>query len=288
ESGSGKTVTSLAVMGLLEPPGRVTSGQLVFEGGSLLGLGELEYRRLRGSRMAMIFQDPMTSLNPVMKVGKQVAEVLRLHRDLAQPRARVVELFAEVSLPDPEELYDAYPHQLSGGMRQRVMIAMALACDPALLIADEPTTALDVTVQAQILELVKALQARHQMAVLLVTHDMGVVASVADRTAVMYGGCLVEDGPTARLFEQPRHPYTRGLLASVPRLDRGAERLDPIPGQPPSLLSPPPGCPFEPRCSLARSDCKAGLPELAEVAEGRWSRCLFWEEVDELAPAARG
>ena len=251
ESGCGKSVTSLSVMGLIpRPPGRIVGGEIRFAGQDLTQLSDKAYRKLRGRDMSMIFQEPMTALNPVFTIGNQISDVLRRHKGLSrkQARTRGIEMLAEVGIPAPDKRIDEYPHQLSGGMRQRVMIAMALSCDPKLLIADEPTTALDVTIQAQVLELIKNLAADHGTAVILITHDLGVVAETCDRAAVMYCGRIIEQGPVDALFEQPRHPYTAGLLASVPRIrpDR-LPRLPTIPGIVPDLLDLPDGCRFRDR-----------------------------------------
>lgn len=281
ESGCGKSVTSLAVMGLLAPNARVAGGAMWFDGRELGGLSGTARRRLRGGRMAMVFQEPMTSLNPLMTVGLQVAEGLRLHRGLTgrAARRRVIELFEQVGIRDAADRVDAYPHQFSGGMRQRVMIAMAIACEPGLLIADEPTTALDVTVQAQILELLRALQRRRGLALLFITHDLGVVAEIADTVAVMYAGRIVEQAPTAELFAAPQHPYTRGLLQSMPRLRPGrrdpAARLPVIPGEVPDPLRRPPGCAFHPRCELGRAEgrCQGQTPALEAAGAGHWCAC---------------
>ena len=266
ESGSGKTVSSLALMGLIpQPPGRIDSGSVRFEGKELLGLPARQLRRIRGKRIAMIFQDPMTSLNPLLSIGRQLTEVLEVHLGLGrrEARRRAAKKLGEVGIADPEARLDAYPHELSGGMRQRVMIAMALLCDPALILADEPTTALDVTIQAQILELLREQQERHGMALLLITHDLGVVAGMADRVNVMYAGRLVESGSTRELFRAPLHPYTQGLLASVPSLahDPG-ERLFSIEGVPPDLSALPAGCAFAARCEQRLERCTDERPEL--------------------------
>lgn len=276
ESGCGKSVTALSVMGLLPPPGRVLEGRLRFAGQDLLTLSPKAWRKLRGDRMAMIFQDPMTSLNPVYSVGRQVAEVLRLHRGLTRPQARqqTIDLFRQVGIPDPAARYDAYPRQLSGGLRQRVMIAMAMACHPQLLIADEPTTALDGTIQAQILRLMDQLRRDHGTAVLLITHNMGVVAQVCDLVYVMYAGQIVEAAETFSLFAAPRHPYTLGLLRAIPSLETEQERLDTIPGVVPDLADPPPGCRFCPRCAWAGPECAQAMPPLTDRGEGHLVRCF--------------
>ncbi|HIY05920.1 MAG TPA: ABC transporter ATP-binding protein [Candidatus Evtepia faecigallinarum] len=277
ESGCGKSVTALSVMGLLPPPGRVKGGTITFEGRDLTALSEAERRKLRGDRMAMIFQDPMTSLNPVYPVGRQVAEVLRLHRGLDRKaaRAQVIDLFRQVGIPDPEARYDAYPRQLSGGLRQRVMIAMAMACRPALLIADEPTTALDGTIQAQILRLMAQLCRQAGTAILLITHNMGVVAQLCDQVSVMYAGQVVEAAETFALFAAPRHPYTLGLLQAIPSVESAQDRLYTIPGTVPELRDPPPGCRFCPRCDRAQPICSQVPPPLTEVAPGHWVRCFL-------------
>jgi peptide/nickel transport system ATP-binding protein len=284
ESGCGKTVTALSILGLIPAPsGRILPGSSIrFAGRELVDLPEREMRRIRGDRVAMIFQEPMTSLNPVLRVGEQVAETLRAHRGMGRgaARARARELLGEVGLPSPEERYRHYPHQLSGGMRQRVMLAAALACDPELLIADEPTTALDVTTQAQILARLLELRRERRMAILLITHDLGVVAECCDRVVVMYAGQVVETGGVEELFLRPRHPYTRGLLDSLPRLG-DPRRLDPIPGSVPEAHSWPAGCRFADRCRHAWDRCRTEAPPL-EVAEGgggsHTSRCWLEDE----------
>jgi oligopeptide transport system ATP-binding protein len=265
ESGCGKSVGALGIMGLIPPPGRVISGSINFNGVDLLKLDDDEMRRLRGNRIAMIFQDPLTSLNPVHSVGRQVAEVLHIHSSAGRKdvRRRAVELLKMVGIQNAEERFGDYPHQFSGGMRQRVMIAMAIAMKPALIIADEPTTALDVTIQAQILGLLKSLQREFGMSLILITHDLGVVAEHADKVAVMYAGHIVETSPVEDLYDHPLHPYALGLLSSIARLDRERrERLSPIQGQPPSLIRVPPGCPFHPRCAYARQMCVEEYPGL--------------------------
>jgi oligopeptide transport system ATP-binding protein len=276
ESGSGKSVTSLAVMGLIGNPGQITGGSIKFDGEDLLKKSENEMRRIRGGKLSMIFQDPMTSLNPVLTIGEQIMESLRHHMGLdgAKARERAAELLSLVGIPNPNDRLKQYPHEFSGGMRQRVMIAMALACDPKLLIADEPTTALDVTIQAQIMELLKKLQKQLGMAIILITHDLGVVAGMADRVIVMYGGKVAESGPVRQIYGQPVHPYTWGLLKSVPRLDASEKkRLMPIVGQPPDLLKPPPGCRFAPRCPYAMKVCDIQGPPLQPVGLDHMAAC---------------
>ena len=283
ESGCGKTVTSLSILRLIpEPPGHIRPGSYIeFEGRNLLTLAPKELRAIRGNRIAMIFQEPMTSLNPVLTIGDQVAEAAIVHQRLSRraARARAVEMLRQVGIPDPGSRVDDYPHQLSGGMRQRVMIAMALICHPQILIADEPTTALDVTIQAQILELLQRLQQQLSMAVLLITHDLGVVAGSADRVVVMYAGQVVETAPTPELFASPRHPYTEGLMASIPRLDRPRERLHSIPGSVPAATAWPAGCRFHPRCPFAWEKCRTEEPPLldTEIA-GHTARCWLVTE----------
>jgi oligopeptide transport system ATP-binding protein len=275
ESGSGKSITCMSLLRLLKGAGRVVGGRAEFEGRDLLQLDEAALREIRGNEIAVIFQDPMTSLNPMLSVGEQVIEVILQHRQMsrAAARQRALDLFEMVAIPSPEACLKSYPHEFSGGMRQRVMIAMALACDPKLLIADEPTTALDVTIQRQILLLLKSLQARLGMAVILITHDLGVIAEFTDRFIVMYGGLIMEQGDVTQLFASPSHPYARGLLASVPDLRDGAQkRLTPIAGSPPDMLQPPPGCPFAPRCPQAMLIC-AERPPLFDTGPEQAARC---------------
>jgi len=289
ESGCGKTVTALSLLRLIpEPPGHILPGSAIeLEGRNLLGLAPKELRAVRGAEIALVFQEPMTSLNPVFTVGDQIAEVAIVHQGMSRKaaRARAIELLRQVGMPDPETRADDYPHQLSGGMRQRVMIAMALVCHPKVLIADEPTTALDVTIQAQILELLKRLQTELGMAVILVTHDLGIVAGTADRVLVMYAGQVMESAPTAELFARPLHPYTEGLLASVPRLDAPRERLHSIPGQVPAATDWPGGCRFHPRCPYAWDKCAAEEPPLAG-AGSHVTRCWLLAEPERRVPRA--
>ena len=268
ESGCGKSVTSLSIMRLIpSPPGRISSGEIEFEGQNLLHLKESEIRKIRGNRISMIFQEPMTSLNPVFTVGNQISEVYRLHKGASKREARElsIEMLTAVKIPSPEKRIDEYPHQLSGGMRQRVMIAMALACKPSLLIADEPTTALDVTIQAQILDLMNDLQNQQKMSTILITHDLGVVAETCEDVVVMYAGRVVERASVQELFTNPRHPYTQGLMESIPKLGVKQERLKTIPGLVPSLGNFPKGCRFQDRCRLASSECRDAEPELRKV-----------------------
>ena len=282
ESGCGKSVTAKTVMKLIEmPPGRIVEGQILWKGRDLVPLGAKEMQAIRAKEIAMIFQEPMTSLNPVFTVGEQIAESLRLHEGLSRREAldRAVEMLRLVRIPTPEKRVRDYPHQFSGGMRQRVMIAIALACKPQLLIADEPTTALDVTIQAQILDLLAELKSEMGMAVLLITHAMGVVAEVAQRVVVMYAGHVVEEAAVADLFARPRHPYTRGLIRSIPRIGSSAlehkVRLEAIPGTVPKLIEPGPGCRFASRCAHARAECRAATPVLREVATGHRVACAI-------------
>ena len=284
ESGCGKSMTGLSIMRLIpSPPGKIVAGEILFEGDDILRMTDEQVRSIRGNDIAMIFQDPMTSLNPVLTINRQISEALQLHMHMnkGQARVRTVELLKMVGIPNAEERVDQYPHQFSGGMRQRVMIAMALSCNPKLLIADEPTTALDVTIQAQILDLMRVLQTERDTGVILVTHSMGVVAGMADRIQVMYAGHIVETASTEEIFANPRHPYTVGLLKSIPRLDaQRKEKLEPIRGLPPDLIDLPDMCPFVPRCNYAREKCEQKNPPLLEVNPGHWSACWFWEEVN--------
>jgi peptide/nickel transport system ATP-binding protein len=276
ESGCGKTMTALCLMRLVPPPGRIVGGQVRFQGRDLLGLPEHAMRALRGAQMAMIFQEPMTALNPVLTAGSQVAEAVFLHRGVSRPQAwaRAVELLGEVGIPDPARRARDYPHQLSGGMRQRVMIAMAIACDPLLLLADEPTTAVDVTIQAEILALLRTLRERHGMAVILITHDLGVVAEQADEVAIMYAGRIVEHAPVDDLFARPLHPYTQALLRSMPSLGVRHARLEVIPGQVPSLTDIPSGCAFRDRCPLRIDACAERVPPLEPKVPGHLAACI--------------
>lgn len=280
ESGSGKSVTALSIMRLVaSPPGRIAEdSEILFQGDNVLDLTEEELHQLRGSKISMIFQDPMTSLNPVFTVGFQISETIKTHLKLPphEVAERTLEMMQKVGIPDARRRIKSYPHEFSGGMRQRVMIAIALSCNPKLLIADEPTTALDVTIQAQILDLMKGLSREFETAVMLITHDLGVVAGMCQRVAVMYAGHIMEQAPTRLLFSQPAHPYTQALLHSIPRLDKtGRQRLVPIQGQPPDLVNLPPGCPFAPRCPKVQPRCRVETPTLDAVAEEQQAACFY-------------
>jgi oligopeptide/dipeptide ABC transporter ATP-binding protein len=287
ESGSGKSVSVLSILGLIPmPPGRIVRGEAIFKGRDLLKLSRRELRQIRGGDMAMIFQDPMTSLNPVLKVGDQIAEAIRAHNPQVkeeEARRRVIELLGLVGVPSAEQRYEQYPHEFSGGMRQRAMIAMAIANSPSVLIADEPTTALDVTIQAQIIEVLRTAQRETNASIILITHDLGLIAELADRVVVMYAGRVVEQADVFTIFDSPRHPYTIGLMNSLARLEADQEWLQPIPGQPPSLITLPPGCAFHPRClhSRGRARCRTEVPELRAVGDGpgHLSACHFAEEL---------
>jgi oligopeptide transport system ATP-binding protein len=285
ESGCGKSVSALSLMRLIpDPPGKTVAGEVIFEGEDLLKMSDEDMRHIRGNRMSMIFQEPMTSLNPVLTIGRQITESLELHlkMDRQAARERAAELLSLVGIPDGMRRLDDYPHQFSGGMRQRVMIAMGLTCNPRLLIADEPTTALDVTIQAQILELIQRLSVELGLAVLIITHNLGVVARYAHRVNVMYAGKIIERGSAKDIYQNPKHPYTHGLLKSVPRLDQPKrEKLDPIEGMPPDLISLPPGCSFRPRCTYAVDRCATDIPGLTAVGQGHVAAC--WES-DKLTP----
>jgi oligopeptide/dipeptide ABC transporter ATP-binding protein len=293
ESGSGKSVTSLAIMGLLpRPAGRMAGGKIIFDGMDLPELNKREMRRIRGTGIGMIFQEPMTSLNPVQTVGEQIAERIRAHAGVNQRAAlsRAVEMLQLVRIPDPSKRAENYPHQMSGGMRQRVMIAMALACHPKLLIADEPTTALDVTIQAQILDLMRNLQSEFGMAILFITHDLGVVAEMADRVVVMYAGRAVEEAGVREIFAHPRMPYTQALLRSIPRVDRAAnhqQRLEVIAGNVPNPRNLPPGCAFHPRCRHTAQPCIAAPPMLEDTGDGHMVRCCRWQQISQTATVAQ-
>lgn len=281
ESGCGKSVTGLSILKLIPtPPGRIISGEILFDGKNLTQLEEKEMERVRGNDISMIFQEPMTSLNPVFTIGDQIMEAITLHQGVGrtEARRRTIEMLDRVQIPSPETRIDAYPHQLSGGMRQRAMIAMALSCQPKLLIADEPTTALDVTIQAQILRLLKEIQRQMGMAVMLITHDLGVVSEIADRVAVMYAGRIFEYGPIEAIFREIRNPYTKGLMNSIPSLTERKRRLDAIPGQVPNAMDLPVGCKFHPRCHLAIEDCKKEEPPLFQTNGDHFSRCIRWKE----------
>jgi peptide/nickel transport system ATP-binding protein len=289
ESGCGKSVLSLSIMRLVPPPGRIAAGRIVFDGIDLLSLPQAAMRAVRGNRIAMIFQEPMTSLNPVFTVGAQITEAMRAHEPGGRAgalRMRAIDALARVRIPAPERRFEEYPHQLSGGMRQRVMIAMALACRPDLLIADEPTTALDVTVQAEILALLGELQRENGMAIVLITHDLGVVAKMADSVAVMYAGRIVERASATALFDDPQHPYTLGLLGSIPRLEQPRERLLAIDGMVPPPFALPSGCRFHPRCVFAAPACAATDPPLANIAPGHRAACIRAPLEQSVSPAA--
>jgi len=294
ESGSGKSVSTLSILGLIpQPPGRIVSGTAMFQGRDLLKLKPKELRKIRGEEIAMIFQDPMTSLNPVLTVGYQLGEAIKIHHPKESDdaiRTRVIDLLRLVGVPNAETRYTQYPHEFSGGMRQRAMIAMSIANSPSLLIADEPTTALDVTIQAQVLEVLKTVQVETNAATILITHDLGIVAEMCDRVLVMYAGRIVESGDVSTIFSRPRHPYTIGLMDSLPRVDIDEEWLRPIPGAPPSLINRPSGCAFHPRCFLSqgRRPCREEVPPLraVDVAPGHTSACHFAEELAERQAAA--
>jgi peptide/nickel transport system ATP-binding protein/oligopeptide transport system ATP-binding protein len=281
ESGCGKSVTGLSILRLIpSPPGRIVNGEIVFDGINLVQLKEKEMEKIRGNDISMIFQEPMTSLNPVFTIGDQIMEAIIFHQGLgkAEARERAIEMLDRVRIPAPEMRVDAYPHQLSGGMRQRAMIAMALSCQPKLLIADEPTTALDVTIQSQVLNLLREIQREMGMSVMLITHDLGVVAEIADRVAIMYAGRMMEYGPIDAIFAKVRHPYTKGLLDSIPQLREKKKRLDAIPGQVPDPMNLPVGCKFHPRCYLMIEECKKAEPPLVQVNGDHFSRCMRWKE----------
>lgn len=286
ESGSGKSVTSLSIMRLIaSPPGRIAGGEMIFEGEDLVKKSEAQMRRIRGNDISMIFQEPMTSLNPVYTVGDQIAEAIQLHqkKSYRQSMKLAADMLDLVGIPEPSKRVHNYPHQMSGGMRQRVMIAMALSCGPKLLIADEPTTALDVTIQAQILDLMRKLQTEIGMSILFITHDLGVVAEIADRVVVMYAGRAVEEGSVREIFAKPQMPYTLGLMNSIPRVDKAAShqaRLEAIPGNVPNPLYLPEGCAFNPRCQFAQPKCKEAIPALEDTGGGHMVRCVRWNELE--------
>jgi len=283
ESGCGKSVTSLSILRILDEKGKIVEGSILFGGIDLTKISEEAMRKIRGKDIAMIFQEPMVALNPVFTIGEQIVEAIVLHQKVDETTARkiAVDLLRKVGIPEPEKRVDEYPHELSGGMRQRAMIAMALSCKPKILIADEPTTALDVTIQAQIMELMKQLQKEYGMAIILITHDMGVIAENADRVVVMYAGKAVEYTDVKTLFNDPKHPYTWGLLHAIPRLDIEQTRLYNIPGIVPNPLKFPSGCKFHPRCEFAQEKCRIEEPDLEEVAERHFVRCFYWEKVEE-------
>jgi len=275
ESGCGKSTLALSILRLIRPPGKIVGGEIIFDGNDLLKLSEEEMRKIRGAKISMVFQDPTSCLNPVFTVGSQIEEAVILHQKLKgkERLAKVIEMLRKVRIPSPEERYKNYPHQFSGGMRQRVMLAIALSCNPDLLIADEPTTNLDVTIQAQVLSLMKDLQQEFKSSILLVTHNMGVIAKMSDRVAVMYAGKIVEVADVIPIFEKPYHPYTEALLRSIPKISKIIERLESIPGVVPSLVNPPPGCRFHPRCRYAKEICKREEPPLIEIEPGHLVAC---------------
>lgn len=285
ESGSGKSVTSMSILKLLADTAKIKEGRIIFEDENLVKVSKKKMQKIRGEEIAMIFQDPMSSLNPLITVGKQVAEMITVHhpeKKKDEIKKEVLELFKMVRIPEPEKRYNAYPHEFSGGMRQRVMIAMAFANRPKLLIADEPTTALDVTIQDQILKQMRRMQQEFGTSIMFITHDLGVVAELCDRVVVMYGGLVMETASIEEIFEEPKHPYTLGLLASIPKMNQDKEeRLVPIPGSPPDMTKPPKGCPFAPRCAYARNICADELPEFTEISKGHESRCWM---LDSKAP----
>lgn len=276
ESGSGKTLLSLSILGLVPPPGKISNGEINFNGNNLLNLGKRELRKIRGNEISMIFQEPMTSLNPVFTIGDQMSEVFRVHQKLSKKEAisKSIEMLEVIGIPNSEKIVYYYPHQLSGGMRQRVMIAMALSCNPKLLIADEPTTALDVTIQAQILDLMRDLINKNDTGMILITHDLGVVAEMADKVVVMYAGEVIEVAPAVEIFSNPKHPYTKGLLASIPTIDEQKEELYSINGTVPNPLEMPSGCTFHPRCPIADEFCQLSKPKLEDIGKGLKVRCF--------------
>lgn len=278
ESGSGKSVTTKAILGILAKNGHIDSGTIMYQGQDMAKYKEADFYKIRGKRISLVFQDPLSALNPIMKIGKQITEALILSKAIekSKAKARAIELMEAVGIPNAAERYDAYPFQFSGGMRQRIVIAIALASNPEILICDEPTTALDVTIQARILELINDMKRERDLSVIFITHDLGVVAELCDRVIVMYGGLVMEEASIFDIFEQPKHPYTMGLLASIPDLHQDKSvRLMPIPGSPPDMTNPPKGCPFAPRCPYARNICAAELPEFTEVGENHHSRCFL-------------
>jgi oligopeptide/dipeptide ABC transporter ATP-binding protein len=279
ESGSGKTVTSMSLLRLLPPAARIVGGEIWFQGEDLVAKSEREMRQLRGSQLTMILQDPMMSLNPLFTIGEQIAEPLRIHRRMrgSRLRERIKELLRGVRIPSPEVRLREYPHQMSGGMRQRIVGAIGISCEPQLLIADEPTTSLDVTIQAQYLNLLKDIQQRSRLAMIFITHNIGIVAKMCDHVGVMYAGKLVERAPVRTIFNQPAHPYTEALLQAVPKLTDRSKRLWSIEGQPPDLANPPAGCPFNPRCPQAEDRCRREVPPEFQVGENHYTRCWLWE-----------
>ena len=280
ESGSGKSVSAMSMLQLLDGNGYIAGGSIMFDGKDLTKMPLSEMQKIRGNAISVIFQEPMTSLNPVFTIERQVSEPFIIHQGLSKEEARkkVVEMLADVKIPNPEVVAKQYPHQLSGGMRQRVMIAMALACKPKLLIADEPTTALDVTIQAQILKLMNDLKREHGTSILFITHDLGVIAGMCSRVLVMYGGVVVEEGTVREIFYEPKHPYTWGLLRSIPQKSGEKRKLIPIPGSPPDLIAPPPGCPFVARCPYAMNICNSALPEMTRLSQTHCARCRLLDE----------
>lgn len=281
ESGCGKSVTALSILSLIpSPPGKIINGKIIFNGKEITSLNEKEMEHIRGNEISMVFQEPMTSLNPVFTIGDQIIETIELHKrlDKREAKKRSIDILTKVRIPSAEKRINYYPHQLSGGMRQRAMIAIALCCEPKLLIADEPTTALDVTIQAQILSLLKDIQRDMGMSIILITHDLGVVSEIADRLAVMYAGRIVEMAPIREIFDNPRHPYTKGLLESIPKIEEEKKRLNVIPGQVPNPLDLPNGCKFNPRCFMAIEECKIEEPPLIQIYDNHFSRCIRWEK----------